>query len=237
MKILVADDDPNILDPLTIMLSRAGYEVLAASNGRQAWDFFRSSQPDFAVLDVNMPDVDGMTLLRRIGEAGDPRIPVIMLTGRGQTNDKIMGLDLGADDYIVKPCTERELLARIRAVWRRTTAPTEVLSAGDLAINLATHDFTLKGRHVDVTSNEFVLLQSLIEHEGRVVRYKELMQRIWGANVSHDLLRVTVFRLRRKIEVDAKAPRYIVTVPSVGFLLHSTGMPVAAENPLSNGTA
>jgi two-component system KDP operon response regulator KdpE len=181
-----------------------------------------------------MPGEDGLTLLRRIAADGVPHVPTILLTGRGQISDKVSALDLGADDYLVKPCSDRELIARIRAVWRRSRAADKSQSAGDLSLDLAAHDFYLKGRRIDVTANEFILLQTLIEQAGRVVRYQTLMMRIWGSSVSRDLLRVTVFRLRQKIEADPKAPQYILTVPSVGFILHGTAGPVGLLE-LANG--
>lgn len=221
MRILLADDDMNVLEPLEIALRREGYDVLVASDGKRAWELFRAERPDFAVLDINMPGLDGLSLTRRIGEAGEPRIPIILLTGRNQLHDKVKGLDNGADDYVVKPCSDRELLARIRAVWRRSSVPMKTVAAGDLVLNLDTHDFLVRGKRISVTSNEFILLQTLIERAGEVVRYKTLMLRIWGCEVSHDLLRVTVFRMRKKIHADTGNPTYIVTVPSVGYIVHA----------------
>jgi DNA-binding response OmpR family regulator len=221
MRILIADDDPDILEPLEAVLKLEGHTVLAASDGDRAWDLFKLERPDFAVLDVSMPGIDGIALTRRINGSGEPRVPVILLTGRGHDNDKVVALDMGADDYVVKPCSHRELLARIRAVWRRAGTPSRVFSVGGLTIDPATHTFYIQGRPVDVTSNEFLLLLALMERAGQVVRYSTLMHRVWGSEVSHDLLRVTVYRLRHKIEEDPRSPRYIRTIPGVGFLIQA----------------
>lgn len=219
MRILIADDDPNVLEPLEIALTREGFTVLAASDGLQAWNVFTREQPDLAVLDVNMPGIDGIELTRRIALAGDPRVPIIMLTGREQERDKVAALDLGADDYVIKPCSHRELIARIRAVWRRAGSVSRILSTGNLSVDPTTHQVSLEGRPVAVTSTEFALLQTLMEHAGQIVRTNTIMARVWGYTVSEDLLRVTVYRLRRKLEPDPKQPRYIHTIPSVGFMV------------------
>ena len=221
MRILIADDDQDIIEPLEAVLKREGYDVVVASDGDRAWDLFTLERPDFAVLDVSMPGMDGIELTRRIAGSGEPRVPVILLTGRGSENDKVVALDLGADDYVVKPCSHRELLARIRAVWRRVGTPSRLFSVGGLTIDPATHTFYIEGRPVEVTSNEFLLLLALMERAGQVVRYGTLMHRVWGSDVSHDLLRVTIYRLRHKIEADPRSPRYIRTIPGVGFLIQA----------------
>jgi DNA-binding response OmpR family regulator len=122
---------------------------------------------------------------------------------------------------VIKPCTDRELLARIRAVWRRTSAPARILRAGDLAIDPLTHDFYLRGQRVELTALEFKLLLELLEHAGQVVRYSTLMHKTWGYTVSNDLLRVTIFRIRQKIEPDPHKPQYLHTVPRVGLIVHA----------------
>lgn len=228
MRILVADDDPNVLEPLEIALQREGFTVLAARDGIHAWDLFMQERPDFAVLDVTMPGPNGLELTRRIGEAGEPRVPVIVLTGREQERDKVAALDLGADDYVIKPCSHRELIARIRAVWRRAGQPARALTTGSLTVDPPTHHVYIDDRQVDVTPTEFLLLLTLIESAGQIVRTNTIMRRVWGYPVSEDLLRVTVYRLRRKIELDPKQPRYIHTVQGVGFMIydnHSSSLP------------
>jgi two-component system alkaline phosphatase synthesis response regulator PhoP len=229
MRILVADDDPSILEPLVLALEQHGYDVVSAPDGEKAWESFRLQRPDFAVLDVSMPNLDGLTLTRRIAASGEPRVPVILLTGRRDLEDKVRALDLGADDYVVKPCSDRELLARIRAVWRRSSGPTRILRVGELAIDPQTHDFFLKGERVEVTALEFKLLLELMEHAGQVVRYNTLMLKTWGYAVSNDLLRVTIFRIRQKIEPDPRKPLYLHTIPRVGLIIQEKPAPAEEE--------
>jgi DNA-binding response OmpR family regulator len=219
VRVLVADDDPNLLAPLEIALRRAGYTVVSAPDGRQAWALFQQERPDFAVLDIAMPGLSGLELARRIGDAGQPRVPIILLTGHDDENDKVDALESGVDDYVVKPVTARELIARIHAVQRRARPSTLVITAARLAINPATHQFWIDGREVDVTGTEFALLRALIERAGQAVRPAELMQRIWGYAVSDDLLRVTIYRLRRKIEPQPNHPVHIIRVPGSGFMV------------------
>jgi two-component system KDP operon response regulator KdpE len=219
LRILIADDDPDVLIPLEIALKREGHRVLTARDGLQAWIIFTQEHPDFVVLDVNMPGLDGIELTRRINMSGEPRVPVIVLTGREQERDKVSALDLGADDYIIKPFGFPELLARIRAVWRRTRPSQRILSAGGLVVDPLTHHVTVDGDHVEVTPTEFALLLVLMEHAGQVTRTSAIMGRVWNTAVSEDLVRVTVFRLRRKIEADPKHPRYLHTIPGVGFMV------------------
>lgn len=219
MRILIADDDPDVLGPLEIALKAAGHRVLIARDGLQAWLIFTQEHPDFVVLDINMPSIDGIELTRRISTFGEPRVPVILLTGRGGERDKVSALDLGADDYIIKPFGVPELLARIRAVWRRIQPAARTLNAGGLVVDPLTRHVTVDGVSVEVTPTEFALLLVLMEHAGQVVRTGAIMGRVWNTAVSEDLVRVTVFRLRRKIESDPKQPRYLHTVPSVGFMV------------------
>lgn len=219
MQILLVDDDPDILVPLGMALTREGFEVVTAPDGEQGWEVFSTQRPDFAVLDVTMPGLDGIALLQRIRASGGPYVPVILLTGRGGERDRVAGLDIGADDYVVKPCSHRELAARIRAILRRTNTAPRVRTIGGLTIDPALRRFSIGGLQVHVTPQEFELLLALMEQAGQVVRISALMKRVWGSEVSHDLLRVTVFRLRQKIEPNPKQPRYIHTVPSVGFMV------------------
>ena len=225
MRILVADDDPNVLEPLEIALRRAGYTVIPATNGRRAWELFKEEHPDFAVLDVTMPGLDGLEVARRIARSGPPRVPVIMLTGRDRVDDKVSALEDGADDYVVKPITHRELVARIRAVLRRANPTAQAITAGRLTINPATHQFSIDGSPIDVTGIEFALLLILMEHAGQVVPPDAIMERLWGHDVSDDLLRVTVYRLRRKIEPNPSQPITVLTVPGVGFMVNNEARP------------
>ncbi len=219
MRVLVADDDANLLASLEVTLRRAGYIVVSALNGRQAWALFQEERPDFAVLDIAMPGLNGLELARRIGDSGQPRVPIIMLTGHDDEDDKVGALESGVDDYVVKPVTARELIARIHAVQRRARPSALVITAGKLALNPATRQFWINGQEVDVTGTEFALLLALIERAGQVVPSAELMRRIWGYAVSDDLLRMTIYRLRRKVEPKPAHPVHIITVPGSGFML------------------
>ena len=225
MRILLADDDQEVLTPLEIALRREGFEVLAARDGARAWDLFTAERPDFAVLDVTMPGVDGLELTRRIARSGTPPVPVILLTGRDQDRDKVAALDLGADDYVVKPCSHRELIARIRAVWRRAGQPLRTLTIGGMTSEPTTHHVYVEGRPVEVTATEFALLFTLGERAGQVLQGATIMKRVWGSPVSNDLLRMTVYRLRHKIEPEPRRPRYIHNVHGVGFMLRDGELP------------
>ncbi len=219
MRILLADDDLEVRETLGIVLRRDGYTVIPAASGAEAWALFQSERPDMAILDINMGEPNGIELTRRINEDPDNRAPVIILTGREAENDKVRVLDLGADDYLIKPFSAREVLARIRAVFRRARVAAPVITLGPLTLDTRTHSVTHQGQPVDLTTLQFVLLRLLMEQAGQVVTGDTIMRRVWGEVVSDDLLRVTVFRLRRKIEDDPRRPRYIHTVAGVGFTL------------------
>jgi len=219
MRILLADDDREIRETLEIVLRRDGYTVISAASGAEAWELFVSEHPDLAILDIGMGEPNGIELTRRINEDPERRVPVIILTGHEAENDKVRALDLGADDYLVKPFSAREVIARIRAVSRRAHVVSPVIALGGLALDTWTHVVTRDEQQVDMTTLQFVLLQLLMERAGQVVSSQTIMKRVWGGPVSDDLLRVTIFRLRRKIEDDPQRPRYIHTIVGVGFTL------------------
>lgn len=219
MRILLADDDLEIRETLEIVLRRDGYTVIPAASGAEAWELFVSERPDLAILDIGMGEPNGIELTRRINEDSERRVPVIILTGHEAENDKVRALDLGADDYLVKPFSAREVVARIRAVSRRARVVSPVIALGGLTLDTWTHVVTRDEQQVDLTTLQFVLLQLLMERAGHVVSSQTIMKRVWGGPVSDDLLRVTIFRLRRKIEDDPQRPRYIHTIPGVGFTL------------------
>jgi len=219
MRILLADDDLEIRETLEIVLRRDGYTVIPAASGAEAWMLFQSERPDMAILDIGMGEPNGIELTRRINENPEARVPVIILTGRESENDKVRALDLGADDYLIKPFSAREVVARIRAVSRRAQVSSPVIMLGPLTIDTRTHIVTRQGQPVNLTTLQFVLLRLLMEQAGQVVTSDMIMRRVWGGPVSDDLLRVTVFRLRRKIEGDPQRPRYIHTIAGVGFTL------------------
>ncbi len=219
MRILLADDDREIRETLEIVLRRDGYTIIPAASGAEAWELFVSERPDLAILDIGMGEPNGIELTRRINEDPERRVPVIILTGHEAENDKVRALDLGADDYLVKPFSAREVVARIRAVSRRARVVSPVIALGGLTLDTWTHVVTRDEQQVDLTTLQFVLLQLLMERAGQVVSSQTIMKRVWGGPVSDDLLRVTIFRLRRKIEDDPQRPRYIHTIPGVGFTL------------------
>lgn len=234
--ILAADDDPQLLRLVTRNLQLEDYEVVAVSDGQQALDQIEAQKFDLVILDVMMPKLDGFTVCERVREFSS--VPIIIVTARGQDQDKIRGLDLGADDYLTKPFSVEELLARVRAVMRRSqlTGSQEVQSLrpmvtlGDLAVDFAQHRVTLANEEVELTPIEYRLLAYLAQNAGRVVTQDLLLEHVWGeeyAGESH-LLQVNMNRLRRKIEVDPTHPRYLLTKTGVGYLL-ATQLPPAEK--------
>ncbi len=225
--ILVADDDPQLLRLITRNLQLEGYEVLAASDGQQALEAIEARVPELVLLDVMMPRLDGFTVAERVREFSS--VPIIIVTARGQDQDKIRGLDAGADDYLTKPFSVDELLARVRAVLRRSrltsadsgqTARAK-MTVGDLSVDFVQHVVTMQGKEVVLTPIEYRLLSYLIQNAGRIVTHDLLLEYVWGteyAGESH-LLQVNMNRLRRKIEPDAAHPRYILTKVGVGYIL------------------
>jgi DNA-binding response OmpR family regulator len=224
MKILVVDDDPEILDALTVgmQLQWQEAEVLSARDGEQGLERFYESDPDVVLLDVSMPHKNGFEVLQHIRRISD--VPVIMLTARGEEIDQVRGLELGADDYVVKPLTHLVLLARIKAVLRRTQMPQPInalpdLVAGDLAINFQNHELTLRGQPVKLTPVEYKLLYHLVRNAGRVMPHQALLDRVWGsdADATPDHLKVFISRLRTKIEPDPAGHHFIETERGLGY--------------------
>jgi DNA-binding response OmpR family regulator len=225
--ILIADDDVQLLDVLALNLELEGYHVLKASDGRQALDLIERYSPDLILLDVVMPRVNGFTICHHVRECST--IPIILITARGQKQDKIRGLDLGADDYLTKPFRVGELLARVRAVLRRSQLTAGELAPimhatmilGDLSIDFEQRQVMMAGRKVTLTPIEYRILACLGQHAGRIVFQECLLERVWGAAYADDshLLQVNINRLRRKLEPDPASPRYILTEPGVGYLL------------------
>jgi two-component system KDP operon response regulator KdpE len=223
MKILVVDDDPLILDALTVGLALQWQDatVLPAEDGEAGLAAFYEHAPDVVVLDVNMPKKNGFEVLQEIRRISD--VPVIMLTARGEEAAQVRGLELGADDYIVKPFSHLVLLARIRAVLRRAELPPPVavapdFAAGELAINFQSHEVTVAGRPVKLTPVEYKLLFYLARNAGRLLPHQALLDRVWGADyvASPDYLKVFVSRLRAKLERPG-GPRYIETERGLGY--------------------
>jgi len=225
--VLVADDDPHLLRLVTRNLQFEGYEVLPVSDGQQALEQIEAQRPDLVLLDVMMPKLDGFSVCHRTREFS--AVPIILVTARGQEQDKIRGLDLGADDYLTKPFSVEELLARVRAVLRRAQFTTldqayamrTTTTIGDLTIDYAQHLVKMAGVEVALTPIEYRLLAYLAQNVGRVVTQDLLLEDVWGSGYvgeSH-MLQVNINRLRRKLEADPAHPRYILTKVGIGYLL------------------
>ena len=222
--ILVVDDEPQIVRLVRAYLEEAGFRVAIASDGQQALYVARQEMPDLVVLDILMPHVDGLEFTRRIRR--ERNVPIVMLTARAEETDRIVGLELGADDYVTKPFSPRELVARIRAVLRRAQAPPElpsILRAGPLTLDRATHTVTVAGQPVDLTLTEFRFLETLMTTPGRAFTRAELLEAVQGVafEAYERTVDAHVKNLRRKIEPDPARPRYIFTVRGVGYRLNS----------------
>ena len=223
--VLVVDDEPKVARLIRHTLAPDGFEVLHAPDGLAGVEMVETERPDLVLLDVMMPRMDGMQACRRIRELSD--VPVIMLTAVGVESERIRGLDLGADDYVVKPFSPSELAARVRAVLRRARPDdrdgSQVFDDGTLHIDFERREVTLGGEPVRLSRTEFRLLKVLAENPGRVFLHEELQSRVWGEEygASNEQLRTYVKYLRRKIEPHPDQPRYVLTQPGVGYLFRS----------------
>jgi DNA-binding response OmpR family regulator len=220
--VLVVDDEPIVREVVVRYLSREGHETLEAADGVAARAVIERSYPDLVVLDVMLPGTDGLELCRWIRATSE--LPVIMLTARGEEADRIVGLELGADDYVTKPFSPRELAARVRTVLRRSNhsdAPVERLAFGDVSLERATRELRKRDKEVRLTVKEFDLVWFLASHPRRVFSRDQLMSSVWGYAAALDTGTVTVHvrRLREKIEDDPSMPRYLQTVWGVGYRL------------------
>jgi two-component system, OmpR family, response regulator ResD len=221
-KILVVDDEPNIREVVGLYLRRDGHEVVSAPDGEEALEVFGRSEPDLVVLDLMLPKLGGLEVCRRM--RAERRVPLIMLTARGEEQERVVGLSLGADDYVVKPFSPRELAARVAAVLRRVEESSEpanrkVLSFEGLRIDPNTREVLVNGEPATLTAREFDLLYYLASAPGRVYTRDQLMETVWGYAFSADTSTVTVHvrRLREKVEPDPARPRYLQTVWGVGY--------------------
>ena len=217
-RILVVDDEPQIVDLLRSYLRRDGFTVEQAVDGEAALAAYGRLRPDLVILDLMLPKVDGREVCRRIRDAS--LTPIIMLTARDEETDKLLGLELGADDYITKPFSPREVVARVRAVLRRgTREATDLVRAGDLTIDLRAHEVSLQGRLVDLTPTEFRLLEILAGHPNQVFTRMQLIDRVQGHAFDgyERTVDAHVKNLRGKVEPDPRNPRYIMTVYGVGY--------------------
>lgn len=221
--ILVVDDEPQIVRLVRAYLEEAGFRVVTASDGEQALYVARHERPDLIILDILMPKMDGLEFTRRIRREQD--VPIIMLTARVEETDRIVGLELGADDYVTKPFSPRELVARVRAVLRRAQAPPQapqVLRAGPIVLDRSTHTVTVNGKPVDLTPTEFGILETLMQAPGRAFRRADLLEAVQGISFEgyERTIDAHIKNLRRKIEPDPSNPRYILTVWGVGYRLN-----------------
>ncbi|MEP6480560.1 MAG: response regulator transcription factor [Rhodoglobus sp.] len=219
MKILVADDDPQMLRALRITLGARGYEVVTASDGKAALDAAIKTRPDVIVIDLGMPGLTGIEVIEAI--RGWSQVPVLVVSGRSESWDKVEALDAGADDYVTKPFSADELLARIRAMSRRTPAPTDdpVVTFGDVMVDLAARTVTLAGASVRLTPTEWRLLEVLLRNHDRLVTRETLLTEVWGPQYTTDTgyLRLYLSQLRKKLEPEPSTPRYLVTEAGMGY--------------------
>jgi len=224
-KILAIDDDPAFLRLVEQVLTQKGYEVLTASSGQEGLRILFAHKPDLVLLDVVMTKMDGWQTCQRIRDISD--IPIIMITGKYNAEEDIVrGLDYGADDYLIKPVGNRELIARVRAVLRRTELPpsaearTEITYGDDfLTVDIAQRKVIVNGKQVKFTPREFSLLALLVQNAGHILTHKQVLEKVWGWEYTDDLdyVRIYISHLRQKIEPAPAQPRYIITEPGVGY--------------------
>ncbi len=223
--ILIVDDDLQLLQLVALNLELEGYAVMLASDGLQALSQIETHAPDLVLLDVMMPRMSGFAVCHRVREFST--VPIIIITAQGRSQDKVRGLDLGADDYLTKPLNMDELLARVRAVLRRAQVTEDeralrtAMTIGDLTIDFGQQLVLMAGRKVVLTPTEYRLLADLARNAGRIVPQDLLLERVWGKEYvgEHHMLQVNINRLRHKLEVDPAHPRYLLTEAGVGYLL------------------
>ena len=217
--ILVVDDEPQIRRVMRSTLSAHGYLITEATNGEDAVESVRKNRPDLVLLDVNMPGIGGLDACREIRRSSDA--PIIMLTVRNAERDKVLALDAGADDYVVKPFGIEELLARIRAALRRYSPGEEVppFVSKDVTIDFESRQVTVRGHDVHLTPKEFDVLKHLVGNLGKPISHRRLLQAVWGPDYGEETenLRVVINQLRKKIETDPARPKYILTEPWIGY--------------------
>jgi len=223
-KILVVDDEPRVVRLVSEVLKAVGYQVIAAASEEPAIEMVALEQPDLVLLDIRLPQgLDGYEVCRRIREFSD--VAVIMLTAKARESDVLNGFDVGADDYLTKPFSAKELVARVRAVLRRTQRSEERVTAtftcGELEINFARRTVKVHGERVSLTRTEYALLRQLALNANRVMLHQDLLTKVWGPEYRDDIdyLRAYIRYLRRKLEPDPSNPQYILTSPGVGYVL------------------
>jgi two-component system KDP operon response regulator KdpE len=222
-RILVIDDERAIRRFLRVSLTAHGYQVFEASTAQEGLETTAAVRPDLIILDLGLPDLDGIDVTRQLREWS--KIPIVILSVRGQDDDKIAALDAGADDYLTKPFSTGELLARIRVAMRHGTRPADepVITTGSLTVDVSHRVVTLAGREIALTPIEYALLKTLALHAGKVLLHRHLLREVWGPGYDQDtnLLRVNISKLRHKIETDPARPQYIVTESGVGYRLRA----------------
>jgi two-component system KDP operon response regulator KdpE len=222
-KILVVDDEPSLLRLVRANLERLGHRVVTATSGPEAIEQVQTTDPELIILDIMMPGMDGFAVCRRVREFSS--VPIIMLTAKGELADKVKGFDLGADDYLTKPFGPEELLARVRAVLRRTrpeeVRPEPLFVCGDLAIDFSQRRITVRGQDVKLSRTEYKLLHYLATHVDRVLLHEDILRQVWGPEYRDETeyLWVYIRYLRQKIEEDPSSPKYIISEPGVGYFL------------------
>lgn len=221
MKVLVVDDEPSIVELVRFALEREGFTTGAAADGEEALRKVEADHPDLVLLDLMLPRMSGLDVCRILRQRY-PALPIIILTARGEETDKVLGLELGADDYVTKPFSPRELVARVRAVLRRTVPVGEesgVLRIGPVTLDPQRYEVTVNGRKIELAPKEFDLLRMLMANKGVVLSRDVLLQKVWGYDFAGDTrtIDVHVVRLRQKIEEDPSQPRLIETVRGVGY--------------------
>jgi len=224
-RVLIVEDEPDIRDLLVFHLERDGYQVAKARNGTDALRQAQASPPDLVLLDLMLPEMDGLEVCRRLRQNPVTQgIPIVMLTARGDEVDRVLGLEMGADDYVVKPFSPRELVARVRAVLRRVESAKQsdhppVYDKGGLKIDFTTYEVFVRGRSVKLTLKEFELLRFLVQNPNRVLSRDQLLDRVWGGEtfVTPRTVDVHIRRLRKAIEKDDSKPEWILTLRGVGY--------------------
>ena len=223
-KVLIIEDEPQMRKFLRTCLAAEGYRIVETSLGKEGLDLARTHNPDIVLLDLGLPDVDGMEVTRSLREWSDR--PIVVISARGQEDDKIRALDLGADDYLTKPFGTGELLARIRVALRRSTRARQdgsdpALAVGDLRLDLEKRQVFVKDTEVHLTPNEYKLFALLMKSAGKVLTHSQILKEVWGPAYATQTqyLRVYMAQLRQKLEHDSARPRYLVTEPGVGYRL------------------
>jgi two-component system alkaline phosphatase synthesis response regulator PhoP len=226
--IAIIEDEPNIVELVKYNLDREGYRTIAAVNGKKGLDMVRQELPDLVILDLMLPDLDGISICKQLrSEPQTKGIPIIILTAKSEEADRVLGLEMGADDYVTKPFSPRELVARVRAVLRRSIGTEEeepeVIEIGEIRMDLRQHLVKVKGEEVDLTPKEFDFLKLLLLNPGRAFTREFLLEHLWGYEYFGDTRTVDVHvrRLRQKIEENAAEPVYLETVRGVGYRFRS----------------